>query len=564
MKKFQIEIPAIHAVEIKGNVYRRTKEEQQPDGFTLTGSKYESYLDMSNPLTNTSNFLSTIPAGQDQAAWDIELPKDGYYRITFRYNNPGFMMGGARNLRDERNCRVMIDDDSLGRKDNWLGWMIFSVSGYNQDWKPYSPQTKETVAGNQEWNLNHLNCYLTAGIHRLYLTNEAPPGQAVYDGPNLDFIQVESYDENYMEESQLVNVSSTHSFQHPGIFQSANDLEKLIFSYQKNVFGVRKAVEELMNANFIEDERVPHSITAINVGPYNAPNIGGNEWTTDCIAAHDLALLWIITGEKCYAKKTMAILNTWARYLKEVADGNDLMLRFSLVGVELINAAELIRHHYNQHTTISQDEQWQTAEIIAFENFIREKLLTKTAAFYPQANGNWDAIITAFNLACGIFLEDTQLMDRCLRQFQLGNVAGGACLSMGALPNYVYPTGESQESNRDQVHARMGLTGLANVAHLASRQGFDLFSLYQARLLVGFNYNAAYQIGKNVVSETFISDRGCGQVDISSLGFECILAHYTDNKELADIELAVIKTLRGAKNEGGMISGHRGSLLYGK
>ena len=106
-------------------------------------------------------------------------------------------------------------------------------------------------------------------------------------------------------------------------------------------------------------------------------------------------------------------------------------------------------------------------------------------------------------------------------------------MSMGSLPSYIYPSGEQQESSRDQTHARMGITGLASQADIAWNQGIDLYGANDNRLLTGMVYNARYAVGEEVESATFISDRNRTQSGIEAIGYEIVGNHYLN--QVADV-----------------------------
>ena len=159
----------------------------------------------------------------------------------------------------------------------------------------------------------------------------------------------------------------------------------------------------------------------------------------------------------------------------------------------------------------------------AFDTYVREKLLAKTQNFYPQANGNWDALIGTYNMAVAIYLEDVELFNKCLTQFYLGNAQGGNTASMGSMLSYIYESGEAQESSRDQNHVEMGLTGLAHQCNIAWNQGLDMFEAYDGRLLKGVVYHALYNMGEDVDSVTFISDKKRGETHTV---FEIVYQHY--------------------------------------
>ena len=209
-----------------------------------------------------------------------------------------------------------------------------------------------------------------------------------------------------------------------------------------------------------------------------------------------------------------------------------MKLRIAIVGTDFVNAAEIIRHVYNNDPSVAPADKWQEASIAEFETFLH-LLLTKTYDFYPQANGNWDAILGGFNMATAVYLEDVGLFNDALKQRYLGTYREGNTVSMGSLPSYIYPSGEQQESSRDQTHARMGITGLASQADIAWNQGIDLYGANDNRLLTGMVYNARYAVGEEVESATFISDKNRTQSGIEAIGYEIVGNHYLN--QVADV-----------------------------
>ena len=134
------------------------------------------------------------------------------------------------------------------------------------------------------------------------------------------------------------------------------------------------------------------------------------------MAVHHNALMWYFTGDKEHAAKAIEILNAWTESLETVNQSNDIKLRIALMGVEMINGAEILKNIYNQDPTVTEEEKWQQKDIEAFETFLKEKIIPN-ATFYPQANGNWDALIGAFNMAAAVYLEDVDMFNMCLTQY---------------------------------------------------------------------------------------------------------------------------------------------------
>lgn len=577
-----IRIQAEDYTKITGNVTIRENGEDFPikggdnedtektTTMYLEDAENGQFLDFSDPITDISSYEHTIPEGQDSASWKVNVSKTGVYKLTFSYNNPATAWDGHRNARDERNCRIVINnEDNLLSDDGWVGWMIFNVSGYNDPTYDQSIlQEPSTVTGNKVWNENYMNVYLEEGENTISLAIQAPPGQAVFDGPNLDYIDLEYLQEDFVSEEEIPYLTADHSFKHPGIFYTRADLERIKANKEDLTTVEGKGYQEILESAHSSAEYQPNPVQKIDVGPYNNPNIGGTEFTNDGNAAHYNILRWYMDGEVENAKTAIKILNEWASTLTEVTDGNDLKLRFSLVGPDFVNTAEILKNIYNNDPTINEEDKWQEEDIAKFDSFLKNHLLEKTSSFYPQANGNWDALIGAFNMASAVYLEDIDLFNKSLRQFYLGNVTGGNVSSMGALPNYVYSSGESQESSRDQTHARMGISGLAYQSEVAWNQGLDIYGAYEDRLLMGTLYSASYVTNHSVESNTFISDKNRNQADISSMVYEIVGNHYKNetqtDQELDVIDQAAATTLREVTtvNEGKQKASYFGAMLF--
>jgi hypothetical protein len=258
-------------------------------------------------------------------------------------------------------------------------------------------------------------------------------------------------------------------------------------------------------------------------GANNHPNVGGTEFVRDAGAAYAHALQWCLTQKEKHAQKAVEILNAWSRMLKKVI-GHDTKLLIGMVGVQLCNAAELLRHTYTG---------WLKPDQERFETLLREILYPPIKDFFPAANGNWDASMIQTILAMGIFLDDRGMFDRAVDYYTKGE-------GNGAIRNYVNATGECQESGRDQAHTQMGLGFLGCACEMAWKQGVDLYGVADNRLALGFEYTAKYNLGHDVPYEPYgsidgkylyktISDKARGRF---APIYERIVYHYQDRKKI--------------------------------
>ena len=69
----------------------------------------------------------------------------------------------------------------------------------------------------------------------------------------------------------------------------------------------------------------------------------------------------------------------------------------------------------------------------------------------------------------------------------------------GTISHYIDgDTGQCQESGRDQQHTVLGLGAVSAICELAWKQGNDLYSAYENRALLGYEYTVKYNLGYDV------------------------------------------------------------------
>ncbi len=235
---------------------------------------------------------------------------------------------------------------------------------------------------------------------------------------------------------------------------------------------------------------------------------GAREMGDDALAAYACALRWFITDDDAYAKNTIEILNAWSYTLKSIT-GHDAKLLAGITGYKFCNAAEIIRHTCPY---------WKQADQEQFERMLLDVYYPLIKDFFPRANGNWDASMIVTTMCIGVFCDDSTMYKRAVDYFLNGS-------GHGAIRNYVYPSGQCQESTRDQQHTQLGLGYLADACEVGWKQGQDLYGAYNNRLAVGFEYTAKYNLGYDVPAEGTISRRGRGRFRPI---YEKVYHHYHD------------------------------------
>ncbi len=347
--------------------------------------------------------------------------------------------------------------------------------------------------------------------------------------------------------------SSNAAFVHPGMFHTSEDLVLIKSRVLSGKEPWKSAFLQMKNSDYADLTIAPSPFEDVSCGPYNVPNIGGDEFYQDGNFAYTMALLWVITGDERYARKSIEILNAWSYTLKRVTR-EAKELKIGVAGVKYLNAAEIIKHTY---TGWSEQDQNQ------FKSMILDIWYETIKNFKPTTNGNWDAAAEQTVMCIGIFLDRQDIFDRGYNQLTVGE-------TNGAIDNYFSETGQCQESGRDQGHTQMGMSYICNACEIAWKQGYDAYSLYNNRLLKGFEYTSKFMLGEDVPYTRYITFHGAYSYGdtISQQGrggfnpiYELPYHHYYGRKGLSmPYTFRVIKQTRYEEPKDGYIPW--GTLIY--
>ena len=297
---------------------------------------------------------------------------------------------------------------------------------------------------------------------------------------------------------------SAQKFSHPGINQSSGDLKHLKTLINNGEQPWKDAFTRLQANTDLNFTVKP--FTHVVRGGYGNPNIGGNDLSRGAELAYNCALLWYLTDNKAYADKAMEVLNAWSPVLWDF-DDNDAKLLAAWTGHLLCNAAEILRYTKSG---------WQEKDIESFTNLMMTVYYPLIRFYYPQANGNWDGAIIHSILAIAVFTDNREMFDNAIDHFLHGPVNG-------SIFKYIYPSGQCQESTRDQGHVQLGLGEFAGAAQVAFTQGVDLFSIADNRIAVGFEYTARFVLGEKPQCYGVISERAKNLRD----DYEYVYRHYS-------------------------------------
>lgn len=296
----------------------------------------------------------------------------------------------------------------------------------------------------------------------------------------------------------------TQNFVHPGIDQTSADLKYMRDQVLAGKQPWKDAFDRLKTQTDLDFE--VKTFAHVMRGPYGRPNIGGNDLSKGATTAYNCALLWYITMDKQYAEKAMEIINAWSPAIWGF-DYNDAKLLAGWTGHLFCNAAEILRY---------TDSGWKQEDIDRFTKMLMTVYYPLMRFYFPQANGNWDGAIIHSILAIAVFTDNREMFDNGIHHFLYGPLNG-------SIFKYIYPSGQCQETMRDQVHVQLGLGEFAGAARIAWTQGVDLFSLGNNRIALGYEFTASFLMGEEPFSYGVISPRAKRARD----DYEYVYRHYT-------------------------------------
>lgn len=327
-------------------------------------------------------------------------------------------------------------------------------------------------------------------------------------------------------------------FIHPGITYTKGDLDRMK--------AMVEAKKEPYYSTFLKLKESPYSsLTApvanrgqqIREGRFNG-TIG-----VDGRRAHDLALLWHLTGEEAYARKAVEYLNANSYYTNTSSRGTGPLDNGKIY--LLIDAAELMRDYPGW----KEEDQQRFRDMLVYPGYSNtEDYFSKYANYMDDSKngvtfywniynfdaarfGNQGLFAARGMMAMGIYLDNEVMYDRAYRYLlgmkhrpdDLPYPSGPAVSSEKPiresstiidyqlmerkkdvpdygydelLQYYIYPNGQCQESSRDQGHVLAGVHNYVAIAEMAWNQGDSLYSCLNNRILSGLEWNYRYNLSK--------------------------------------------------------------------
>ena len=329
---------------------------------------------------------------------------------------------------------------------------------------------------------------------------------------------------------------SGRQFVHPGITYTQGDLDRMK--------AMIEAKQEPYYSVFLKLKESPYS--SLNTPVSNRGNrIAGGRFNgtigIDGRRAIDLALLWHLTGDENYARKAVEFLNANAQYTNTSARGTGPLDNGKIY--LLVEGAELMRNYPGW----KPEDQQRFKDMLVYPGYSGTEDLFAShgnykddekngVTFYwniynfdPARFGNQGLFAARGMMAMAIYLDNEVMYDRAYRYLlgmkhradDLPYPSGPAVSSEKPIKEsstmldfnllerkkeiadygydellqyYIYPSGQCQESSRDQGHVLAGIHNYTAIAEMAWNQGDSLYSCLDNRILTGMEWNYRYNL----------------------------------------------------------------------
>jgi hypothetical protein len=250
-------------------------------------------------------------------------------------------------------------------------------------------------------------------------------------------------------------------FVHPGVILTREDLETLKANITREPW--KSAYEGLTTDGH-------SSLDYKMAGPFKeikrAPNENLWPWRNDMVAIWNLSRMWYFTGNDAYAKKAHDILLAWAKTHTSFG-GRESMLDLGDYVVCFVGGADILRGMWPG---------WTAADTATVKKYFNDILIPASNPYGESQFGaaNKGALALRAKGMMAIFNDDADLLKSVVYQIRsLAHIGLRSSNDVGMIG----------DSLRDQGHAHGQLVSLAMLAEALWKQGIDIYSDYDNRLL---------------------------------------------------------------------------------
>ena len=270
----------------------------------------------------------------------------------------------------------------------------------------------------------------------------------------------------------------SQTFVHPGVPLSKSDLDILKAHVQAGDYPWKQAYD-IMAADG------KSQLTYTMQGPFatvsRSPDLNRNQWANDMAAAFNLSLMWYFTGNQDYAIKARDILVAWATTQTEFT-GQLGGLDIGDYAYAYGGAASILRGTWNG---------WTAANTAAVQNLFNNVYWAPAGcAGYALGPANKGTLSISAGAVIAAFSDDPAKIAHIVH---LARYIGSTGLKN------TLPSGQNGESLRDQGHAHGTWNNLAFAAEVLYKQGIDIYSDLEDRIMANAEYFSRKNLGLPMV-----------------------------------------------------------------
>jgi hypothetical protein len=259
-------------------------------------------------------------------------------------------------------------------------------------------------------------------------------------------------------------------FTHPGTPLTLSDLTTLKSYVDQGRQPWKSAYDQLTNDGKAK-------LTYVMAGPYatvsRAPDVNLWPWRNDMVAIWNLSRMWYFTRNPDYAKKAHDILMQWAT-VQTAFSGAESMLDLGDYAYMFVGGADILRGTWPD---------WTDADTATVKAYFANVLMPASNPYGENMFGAANKGALALNALglMAIFNDDTDTLNRVVSQTRtLAHIGLRNSNDIGMLGDYL----------RDQGHAHGQLKSLTMLAEALWKQGIDVYSDLDNRLLAAGEYFA--------------------------------------------------------------------------
>ena len=196
-----------------------------------------------------------------------------------------------------------------------------------------------------------------------------------------------------------------------------------------------------------------------------------SEWKNDMQAVFNLALMWSFTGDARYAQKSRDILIAWAT-THTVFNGVEASFDLGDYAYCYAGGADILRGTWSG---------WTPKDTATVQNYFKKVFSPGSPGLNGSGSQGMESLLAS--LAVAVFCDDTASFNTLVSNLLTDGDSG----LRDTLAN-----GQVGDSGRDQGHTSLYINNLALVGEILWKQGVDVYSVMDNRILAAGEYYARF------------------------------------------------------------------------